>query len=56
MDDKIIDKVVYTCYNCAHFCSIQPDIICFMWCSETDRDFTFSDENTDICKLFEDDD
>ena len=49
------EKKDFTCMDCVHVCSYQPDVICYIWCSETERDFTFSGENTEPCELFEED-
>jgi hypothetical protein len=48
------DTKELTCLSCEHVCSFQGDgeVVCHVWCSETDRDFTFSGANTVPCELF----
>ncbi len=43
------------CYDCANMASMQSDVVCHVWCTKTDRDFTFGSENTEICEFFEED-
>ncbi len=43
------------CYNCKHMVATQPDIVCHITCSKTDRDFTYGREDDTACKLFEED-
>lgn len=44
-----------SCYSCANMMSHTPDVVCHLWCSETDRDWTFGYERDDICSKYEED-
>ena len=44
-----------TCYDCAYQCSSELDVVCHIWCSKTDRNFTFGGENDEACELFKKD-
>ena len=48
-------KKKYTCYDCKWMMSSEHDDVCWIWCSITDRDFTFSGSDDTICKDFEKD-
>jgi len=55
MDKNTSHNSEYSCFDCKHIISTQPDIICYIGCIKTNRDFTFENENTEICKYFEED-
>ena len=50
-----IPVVGRSCFDCKRMASMQPDIVCHIWCDKKDRDFTFGGENTEACELFEED-
>ena len=48
-------NVKHSCYDCANMMSSESGCVCWVWCSKTDRDYTFGGENTEICEHFEED-
>lgn len=45
----------FTCYDCEHNVSEQIDLVCWSWCCQTERDFTFGGEDTTPCEFFKED-
>lgn len=46
---------ILTCNDCIHQVSMESDCRCYIYCSITERDFTFPNSNETICENFEKD-